>query len=229
MIIGIVVAAVVLLAAVGGIVLVLTRGGDTQPSSTITPAPPTAEPTSEQPTDEPTTPGSTEQPTASPSPTTTEAPTEQPSGNAIDMGNGISLTPADGYEVQKAGNGFARLTNGEELFLGQVIQVDPGTNPRQLCDAWHRKIAEGQANGRFADPKTTDLNSTRLKGATCVGTFTASSGSGTQDIFLFSLISVRTDGVAVLGTEYFLKGADADQLNRDFTAMVNSMLRGQEG
>jgi hypothetical protein len=222
MIIGIVVAAVVLLAAVGGIVLVLTRGGDTRPGSTITPAPPTAAPTTVQPTS----PGSTEQPTASPSPTT--EPTEQPSGNAIDLGDGIGLTPADGYEVQKTGNGFARLSNGEQLFLGQVTQVDSGTNPRQLCDAWHRKIAEGQADGRFADPKTTDLNSTKLKGATCVGTFTASSASGSQDIFLFSLVSVRTDGVTVLGTEYFLKGADSDQLNRDFTAMVNSMLRGQD-
>jgi hypothetical protein len=225
MIIGIVAAAVVLLAAVGGIILVLTRGNDTQPGSTITPSMPTAEPT----TGQPTTATPTEEPTASqPSGSEpTESRTEQPSGNAIDLGNGISLTPADGYKVQKSGSRFARLTNGEQLFLGQVISVDPSTNPGQLCDAWHRKIAEGQADGKFADPKTTDLNSRNLKGATCVGTFTASSGSGSQDIFVFSLVSVRTDGVAVLGTEYFLEDADSDQLNRDFTVMVNSMLRGQ--
>ncbi len=221
MIIGIVAAAVVLLAAVGGIILVLTRGNETQPGSTITPS----APTTEQPTA-----ASTKEPTPSqPSATEpTESPTEQPSGNAIDLGDGISLTPADGYKLQKSGDGFARLSNGEQLFLGQVVSVDPSSNPKQLCDAWHRKIAEGQANGKFTDPKTTDLNSSKLKGATCVGSFTASSGSGSQDVFIFSLVSVRTDGVTVLGTEYFLKDADSDQLNRDFTVMMNSMLRGQE-
>ena len=37
MIIGIVAAAVLLLAAVGGVILALTQGGDTQPDATITP------------------------------------------------------------------------------------------------------------------------------------------------------------------------------------------------
>jgi hypothetical protein len=224
MIIGIVAAAVALLAAVGGIILVLNRGDDTQPASTITPSPPTAEPTTEPPTS----PRPTDQPTASrPSASEPTEPTEQPTGSAIELGNGISLTPADGYEVQKTGNGFARLTNGEQLFLGQVIQVERNTNPGQLCDGWHRQVAAEQADGKFADPKTADLNSTKLKGASCVGTFTASNGSGSQEIFVISLVSVRTDGVTVLGTEYFLKGAESDQLNRDFTAMVNSMLEGQ--
>jgi hypothetical protein len=219
MIIGVVAAAVVLLAAVGGIILVLNQGDDTQPGSTITPSPPTAQPS--------TSPGPTDQPTASqPSAKPTE-PTQQPTGDAIELGNGISLTPADGYEVQKTGSGFARLTNGEQQFLGQVIQVERNTNPGQLCDGWHRQIAADQADGEFADPKTADLNSTKIKGASCVGTFTASNGSGSQKIFVFSLVSVRTDGVTVLGTEYFLEDADSDQLNRDFTAMVNSMLEGQ--
>lgn len=224
MIIGIVAAAVVLLAAVGGIILVLNRGDDTQPASTITPSPPTAEPTTEPPTS----PRPTDQPTESQPPASEPTePSEQPTGNAIELGNGISLTPADEYEIQNTGSGFARLTNGEQLFLGQVIQVEPNTNPGQLCDGWHRQIAADQADGEFADPKTADLNSKKLKGASCVGTFTASNGSGSQEIFVFSLVSVRTDGVTVLGTEYFVKGADTDQLNRDFTAMVNSMLEGQ--
>jgi hypothetical protein len=224
MIIGIVAAALVLLAAVGGIILVLNRGDDTQPASTITPSPAPAEPTTEPPTS----PRPTDQPTASePAASEPTEPTEQPTGSPIELGNGISLTPADGYEVQKTGNGFARLTNGEQLFLGQVIQVEPNTNPGQLCDGWHRQIAADQADGKFADPKTADLNNTKLKGASCVGTFTASNGSGSQEIFVFSLVSVRTDGVTVIGTEYFLKGADTDQLNRDFTAMMNSMLEGQ--
>ena len=219
MIIGIVAAAVVLLAAVGGIILVLNQGDDIQPSSTITPSPPTAEAPSPRPTDQPT--------AARSSASEPTEPTEQPTGDAIELGNDISLTPADGYEVQKTGSGFARLANGDQLFLGQVIQVEPDTNPGQLCDGWHRQIAADEADGKFADPKTADLNSTKIKGASCVGTFTASNGSGSQEIFVFTLVSVRTDGVTVLGTEYFLEDADSDQLNRDFTAMVNSMLEGQ--
>ena len=137
------------------------------------------------------------------------------------------MTPAAGYELEKSGTGYARLSNGDQLFLGQVTAVDPNSNPGQLCDAWHRKVAEGQANGEFADPKTADLSTRKLKGATCVGKFTASNGSGSQDVFVFSLVSVRTDGVTVLGTMYFLEGADGDQLNKDFNAMINSMLQGQ--
>ena len=45
---------------------------------------------------------------------------------------------------------------------------------------------------------------------------------------LFSLVSVRqSDGVTVLGTAYFTPNADTQQLNKDFSAMVNSMLQGQ--
>ncbi len=57
--------------------------------------------------------------------------------------------------------------------------------------------------------------------------FTASNGSGSQDVVVFSLVSVRTDGVTAIGTMYFLKDADGDQLNKDFTAMMNSMLQDQ--
>jgi hypothetical protein len=227
MIIGIVAAAVVLLAAVGGIILVLNRSDDTQPSATITPGPPAAEPTPEEPSAEPRTPIPSGKQSA-PQPTQpTEAPTQAPNGEEISLGRGISLTPADGYEIEKSGTGYARVSNGDQLFLGQAIAVEPGTNPGQLCDAWHRKIAEGQANGKFADPKTADLNTKTLEGATCVGTFTASNGSGSQDVVVYSLASVRTDGVTALGTMYFLKDANGDQLNKDFNAMMNSMLEGQ--
>jgi hypothetical protein len=224
MIIGIVAAAVVLLAAIGGVILVLTQGGDTQPEATITPAP-TVAPTPEAPSAQPT--------SASPSgkqstpPQSTEAPNPVPSGKAITLDHGISVTPADGYQLEKSGTGYARLSNGDQLFLGQAVSVDPGTNPGQLCDAWHRKIADGQANGQFGNPETADLNTKNLKGATCTGMFTASNGSGSQDVVVSSLVSVRTDGVTAIGTMYFLKDADGDQLNKDFSAMMNSMLQDQ--
>jgi hypothetical protein len=226
LIIGIVVAAVVLLAAIGGIIMVLNRDSGSQPPPvSITPSepvPPTDEPTTE-PTDQPT----TQQPTDEPQPTSTTG-TQPPAGDSVDMGKGISLTPASGWEVQKTGNGVAQLSNGQSVFLGQVIQGEAATNPGQLCDAWHRKVAEGTSNGKFAEPKSVDLGTQKLKGATCQAQVTVSNGQGSATLMLFSLASVRTtDGVTVIGSASFAEGGGTDQLSKDFSAMVNSMLEGQ--
>jgi hypothetical protein len=223
LIIGIVVAAVVLLAAIGGIIMVLNRDAGSQPppvSITPTePVPPTTGPT-DPPTAQPT-PGPT---TGEPQPT----PTQGPSGDAVDLGKGISLTPAPGWEVQKTGNGVAQLSNGQSVFLGQVIQAEPATNPGQLCDAWHRKVAEGTSNGKFTEPKSVDLGSQKLKGATCQAQVTVSNGQGSATVVLVSVVSVRSsDGVTVIGSASFSEGVDTDQLSKDFSAMVNSMLQGQ--
>jgi hypothetical protein len=222
MIIAIVVAAIVLLAAVGGIIMVLTRnGGGEQPDVSITPSQPV--PPTEQPTPEP-----TGQPTTQePQPTPTE-PSQPPAGGTINLGNGIELTPAGGWEVKKTGKNVAQLSDGKSVFLGQSLQITQSTNPGQLCDAWHRDIAEGTTNGKFQDPKDADVGTARLKAATCVAQVTVSGGQGSTKLFLFSLASVRqSDGVTVIGTAYFTPDADTDQLNQDFTSMINSMLRSQ--
>ena len=222
MIIAIVAAAIVLLAAVGGIIMVLTRnGGGEQPDVSITPSqpvPPTEQPTPE-PTGQPTTQG--------PQPTPTET-SQPPAGGTINLGNGIELTPASGWQVKKTGKNVAQLSNGKSVFLGQSLQITQSTNPGQLCDAWHREIAEGTTNGKFQDPKDADVGTARLKAATCVAQVTISGGQGSTKLFLFSLVSVRqSDGVTVIGTAYFTPDADTDQLNQDFTSMINSMLRSQ--
>ena len=222
MIIAIVVAAIVLLAAVGGIIMVLTRnGGGEQPDVSITPSQPV--PPTEQPTPEP-----TGQPTTQePQPTPTE-PSQPPAGGTINLGNGIELTPAGGWEVKKTGKNVAQLSDGKSVFLGQSLQITQSTNPGQLCDAWHRDIAEGTTNGKFQDPKDADVGTARLKAATCVAQVTVSGGQGSTKLFLFSLASVRqSDGVTVIGTAYFTPDAKTDQLNQDFTSMINSMLRSQ--
>jgi hypothetical protein len=222
MIIAIVAAAIVLLAAVGGIIMVLTRnGGGEQPDVSITPSqpvPPTEQPTPE-PTGQPTTQG--------PQPTPTET-SQPPAGGTINLGNGIELTPAGGWQVKKTGKNVAQLSNGKSVFLGQSLQITQSTNPGQLCDAWHREIAEGTTNGKFQDSKDADVGTARLKAATCVAQVTISGGQGSTKLFLFSLVSVRqSDGVTVIGTAYFTPDADTDQLNQDFTSMINSMLRSQ--
>jgi hypothetical protein len=220
MIIAIVAAAIVLLAAVGGIIMVLTRGGTDQPDVSITPSQPV--PPTEEPTAEP-----TGQPTSEPQPSPTE-PSEPPTRGSVDLGNGIELVPAAGWEVKKTSNNVAQLSDGENVFLGQSLQITQSTNPGQLCDAWHREIAEGTTNGKFQEAKDADVGTTRLEAATCVAQVTVTGGQGSMKLFLFSLASVRqSDGVTVIGTTYFTADADTDKLNKDFTSMINSMLRSQ--
>ncbi len=219
----IVVAAVVLIAAIGGIMMALSNNDSDQPATSITPSQPTAPPT-----DEPT-PTPTDQPsqTDDPSPSSTSG-TDQPSGDSVDLGNGIELTPASGWKVAKTGKGVAQLSDGKSIFLGQAIKVAASTNPGQLCTSWHKQVAEGTTGGKFAEPKEADLGSAKVKGATCQAQVTVSSGQGSANIFLFTLVSVRqADGVTVLGTAYYDKSADADQLDKDITTMLNSMLRSQ--
>jgi hypothetical protein len=219
MLIGIVVAAVVLLAAIGGIILVLNKGDKTQPGSTITPTQPTSQPT-DQPTEQPS--GQSTQPTDQP----TDQQTQPPGGQSIDLGAGISLTPAEGYQVEKTEAGFARLSNGKQIFVGQTGKLDPSTNAGQFCDTFHHKVTEGNANPKYSEPKTVNINP-KVKAATCQAVSTVSAGNGSGEVFVASLVSVRTDGVALIGTIFFAKGADTTQLNKDFSFMVNSMLRGQ--
>jgi hypothetical protein len=218
MIIAIVAAAIVLLAAVGGIIMVLTRGGTNQPDVTVTPSQPV--PPTEEPTPEP-----TGQPKPQPSPTESSRP---PTGGAVDLGNGIELVPAAGWQVKKTDENVAQLSDGKSVFLGQSLQISQSTNPGQLCEAWHGKIAEGTTNGKFQDAKDADVGTTRLKAATCAAQVTVSGGQGSTKLFLFSLVSVRqSDGVSVIGTTYFTSDANTDQLNKDFTSMINSMLGSQ--
>lgn len=218
MIIAIVAAAIVLLAAVGGIIMVLNRGSAEQPDVSITPsqpAPPTEEPT----------PQPSREPTAEPTPS--ESPQSR-TGGAIDLGNGVQLVPAGGWDLKKTGKNVAQLSNGKSVFLGQSLQISPSTNPGQLCDAWHRDVAEGTSNGKFQEAKDADVGTTRLKAATCVAQVTVTGGQGTTKLYLFSLVSVRqSDGVTVIGTAYFTPNTDTDQLNKDFTSMINSMLKSQ--
>ena len=187
----------------------------------VTPSQPV--PPTEQPTPEPTGEPTTAEP--QPSPTQTSRP---PTGGALNIGNGIQLKPAAGWQLKKSGENVAQLSDGKSVFLGQSLQISQSTNPGQLCDAWHRNVAEGTSNGKFQDAKDANVGTSSLKAATCVAEVTVSGGQGTTKLYLFSLVSVRqSDGVTVIGTAYFTPNAETEQLNKDFTSMVNSMLESQ--
>ena len=221
-----VVAAVALVAAIGGVFLALSNNDGDQPVTSITPAQPSAPPSTDEPSGDP---SPSTDPSDDPSSSApTPSGTDQPGSDAVDLGNGITLTPASGWTVKKTGEGVAQLSDGDSIFLGQATKVSGSTNPGQLCTAWHKQVAEETSGGKFADPKDISLGSTKVKGATCTAQVTLTSGQGSANVFLFSLVSVRqSDGVTVLGTTYFPQNADSEKLAKDFETMMNSMLRTQ--
>ena len=112
--------------------------------------------------------------------------------------------------------------------MGQAVELEAGTNPGQLCSAWHKQVAEGAADAKHADPKKLDLGTTTLSGASCVAQMTVSTGQGSSEILVYSVVSVReNDGITVLGTVYFTADSNTEKIDTDFSTMVNSMLKTQ--
>ncbi len=220
LIIGIVVAAVVLLVAVGGIFIALSGGGSDQPVSTITPEPQTTQPST--PTTQPS--GPTSQPS---NPSTTPSKPTQPAGDTIDLGNGIRLTPAAGWTVQDQSSGVASLTNGQGVFYGRQIKLDKGSNAVQFCDAFNRAALKSASNAKFGQAEAADVGSDKLSAATCGATYTETSGDQSIQVFVSSLVSVRkSDGLTVVGTLLYVKNTDA-QTKTDAGTMLSSMLTSQ--
>jgi hypothetical protein len=225
LIIGIVVAAVVALVAIGGIVIGLTSGSKDVPDTTITPeaqTPPPDEPSSD--------------PSSSPSePSSDPSSSSTPGGGGggssagrLDLGHGVTLVPADGWDVRKQTDSLAQLSDGSNVYIGQTAELGGSDNPGQVCTAWHKQLAEGQGGGKFAAPKTADVGTDKLSAATCSAQVTASSGQGSSELLLVSVVSVRkSDGVTVVGTVAFTASSDQTQLQKDFTSMSNSMLETQ--
>jgi len=224
LIVGIVVAAVVALVAIGAIAIGLSSGRSDVPATTLTPGPQTAPP------DEP-----ASDPSASPS-----TPGKDPSGGStpgsggggkaspLDLGHDVTLVAADGWDVKKQTGSLARLSDGKNVFIGQTATLDTGSNPGQTCTAWHKQLAEGEGGGKFSTPRTTDVGSGDLDAAVCSAEVTASSGQGSSDLLLVTLVSVRSgDGVAVLATVAFTSASDDDQVEKDFASMSSSMLQAQ--
>ena len=217
LIIGIVVAAVVALVAIGGIIIGLGSGSRDVPETTITPAPQTPPP------DEP-----SPDPSSSPSAEPTPGGSGGGTGSAVDLGHDVTLTPADGWDVKKQTASLAQLSDGKNVYIGQTATLDAGANPGQVCTAWHKQLAEGEGGGKFTTPKTADVGTDKLSAASCSAQITASSGQGSSELLLVTVVSIRSsDGVAVLGTVAFTAASDQDQLQKDVTSMTSSMLQTQ--
>lgn len=226
-IMGIVVAAIVLLVAVGGIFL--TFGAhNSAPTTTLTP---TAQPTEPFPTSSPSRPPSTSAPTTSP--TSGPHPSTPPasSGSAVSLGHGIALTPASGWKLAETRPGLAVLERGsQEQFVGQSGALAKGTNPATVVNEYHKQIGDKYPGTKYTAAKAIDLGNAKVHAATGSMQVTVSTGGGTSEVVVVSVASVRaSDGVTVLGTLYFFPSSDTTALNTEFSQMLSSMLRGQVG
>lgn len=238
LIIGIVLASVLLLAAVGGIVIALNRDDGDQPVTTVTPGTPPAPP----PTDptEPATPVPSDRPTTEPSDRATSAPppsraptprpTEPPSprsGDRVELSKGITIDPVEGWEVRDSDRNAALLSNGKEAFLGRVLEVKRGANAEQFCEAYNREITKEGTDQEYAEPEPIQkMPSSKLKGASCLARLTDTSGQESVQIYLSTLVSVRNDGLTVAASLIFLKNTK-EAVGKDAAAMAGSMIAGQ--
>lgn len=202
------------------------RGNGSNPPPTVGPqttAPPTTQPPTTQP---PTTqPPTTEPPTTQPP--TTEAP--QPSGDAVVVGNGVSITPSSGWSVtqQDKSQNIVQLTNGEAVLVAQAPKLDPNTGASGVVDNFLAAQAKKLTGAQISRAKPVQLPAS-LSGAqgSVVGTATTSQGSFKMGIAAF--LSIRkSDGVAVFAAVYFPVKEDNSGLAKDYTDMVNSMLKTQ--
>ena len=97
-----------------------------------------------------------------------------PGGKAIDLGNGVKLTPAAAGRSAESRRVPLSWQRPEHLRRASSRPAD--SNPGQTCDAWHRDIAKEYTNGKFADPKKADLGTKKLSAATCQAQVTVANG-----------------------------------------------------
>ena len=215
----IVVGVVALLAIAGGVFLAMSK----KPSTPETPVTPTPVPT--QSTDQPT-------PQPSPDPTDSTAPTPQPSpdqptptpqppsGGDIQLGGGVVVTVADGWQAEQKSPTSAFFTNGRAQIFAQVVKLEPATDPGQVCMGYHQQILKDAPDAKYSD-KINKVDSPDVaKIVQCIAGYTETQGGKSLFVLVQTFVSVRTtDGSTLLFTIF----SDDNTPDSDFTA-VNQML-----
>jgi hypothetical protein len=194
----------------------------TQPTPTVqTPVSPPPTPDSPPPTpDAPPT-----QPTDPP----TDPPTNPPQnpGDAISLGNGISLTPYSGWQVQEKRDTSAVLTNGTAVFIGQVVSAGQGATANAVYTQYTTSLVKGTSQSEIGDPRPVEVHqAVDVVSGTVRATVSGTQGS--QNYTIAVAISVRTsDGITVIGTMLVPEGVDTSTLSEPFGQMFLSMVQTQ--
>lgn len=206
MIIGIVAAGVAVLALVG-VAIGLFFGGDKDDPVIPPPIPPTAAPT---------TPGATPSPTPTTSPTTS---TSQAPADAIEIGQGLNITPAAGWSVVEQDDDAVLLRDARgRVFLAQSGR---SADPRSDVQAVLNTITEAGTDVRKNEVQTPQVHES-LNIASQAAQMTAASGSGSAQVGVLAVVSSRTaDQVAFVAIVMAPAGDFQDEA---FTDEAGSML-----
>lgn len=222
MIIGIVVTAVVALVAVGAVFIVLHRPDTTTNGPDITettspPAPPTPKPTPS---------------TSSPSGPSRSSGggTTRPSNGDADPGNGLSFSLPAGWSVDNSGDDSVSISDGTNFISVSTGTVDPKTDPKTVVNRYLTGLGKKLSQAKITQATDADVDSDDV---TCAGgkmTGTVTSGQGSVQIYINGFASVRTaDGLTFLAVVQYSDGSDTDQLGKDWSAVLNSLLDAQVG
>jgi hypothetical protein len=215
----IVIAAVVALALIGGGLMLMAKTPQPTPPVTPTqptdPNPPTQPP---QPTEQPTQPnGPTEQP-------------QPPNGDVIDLTHGVKFQVAAGFQIEKQSQNMVKVTDGKSALISVVDQVDPKTNPVQLCDSYNRSILKEVSGAQFAKAEKIDVNASNLAGAKCLAVFVDASGGSSTQTYVQSFIAVRDgDGVVTAQTVLFTEATPESSftgINEMLSVVLTSQSKG---
>ena len=220
----IVIGVVALLAIVGGVFLAMS-GNKAEPETPVTPAPvPTTrapEPTPDQPTTpapEPT----PDQPTT-PAPQPTPAPTPPPSSSTIDLGSGVVIPVAQGWQAEQKSPTAAIFSDGKAQIIAQVVKTDAAADPGQICVQFHQSVLKDAPNTKFGEPqpvKAPDI----VKIASCMAMYTETQGGQSADVLLETFVSVRTTDASTVLFTIFSTDATPESSFTGINEMLNAAL-----
>ena len=128
---------------------------------------------------------------------------------------------------EKKANIAVLSRGGREVFIGQVISADAGTDPKAVVDAYHKQLAAKLSGVENDTTKVVDVGAPNLKAASGAMAGTLTTGQGSLYVISETVASVRKDGVTVLATIRYFKNSDQDMLKEDYGSMASSMLQTQ--
>ncbi len=215
-IIGIVAGALVVVLLIGAGFMFLGRSSTPTPVSPITPTPVN-----------PGTPGTTTTQPATPTPSPGPTTKSTPASGAVDLGKGVSVTPAAGWTIEDQNLDRTIFVKGNAFFIAQALTAKAGLTGPQIADAYITSQASKMTNTKRTEVKTLDVHPSLSVGqAQISGTATGSSGS--YALGLSAVVSVRTsDQVTAIGIIGFDPGADLTEISADYQSMMGSMMQSQ--
>lgn len=223
MVIGIVVAGLAAVALAGWLLMSIFGSGGGDPTPSVSP---TASAPSTPPTPQPS-PSTSTDPTPQPSPSTST--TNDPPAGATEVGLGVSVVPADGWQQSSRNElkNYTELSNGKALLATQAFRVEGQVTGKDIVAAYMKQITANMTGVSSKPPATMDVKTDRLSVGIGSWSGTRATAQGSIKLSYVSIISVRDDGLAVMSTLILPPGVGLDSVQADYTAMTNSMLNSQ--